>query len=260
MSTYRSGEPPTTLPRAVVRRPEAQGGIRWLARFFIIPHVLVGLGMLVALLLSVMTVALGAETQGEVVSSELKTTHRKSGIGYEWDVVYRFQDDGTERQGERSVSVGTVAPGPDPRFAPGRPVRVWRVSGLPLLGSELLLADESRWRSALPVALSALLWNGILLAITYQLWFVPFRAWRLCRWGAVFPGRITAKRTRASRNIRYIVDFEMQHGPHTRKASMTVSSAALWNAVSEGQAVQVLCDASGRGGCVVYECADHAWA
>jgi hypothetical protein len=235
-----------------------------LIRLFIVPHTLVGLGFLAAALLVLVATALGHEETGHIEeASPVASRHTKSGTVYQQTVHYTYGHGAHQRQGVRNVTLEATEapPGTDPRFVPGAPVRIWQPGPGDFQEAEMLIEGEGPWKNLLFVMPFAAFWCTIVGVFVYRLWIVPWLVWQTCLRGRALPGRVTARRPPEGRGAQHQVDVEFVDDETTRKETATASTEALWNQVTEGQAVTVLCLPGSPlpllRPCVVYECADY---
>jgi hypothetical protein len=257
MSVYRSPDPPPTLPRPLVRRPQAAGAIRWLARLFILPHVLVGLSFLATIVIAVSNPLFGTDTDAHI--TEERVSRIKS--GYSYQVTYAYVHGGRQILGYRSFSLGgRSSPSDEERLSPGKIVPVRHIGVGALRHEELLLPGESAWKGVAPVLFMAAFWNGIVGVFVYTLWYLPWRNRNLLRWGTAVPGQITRLHTKTGKSTSYHADYTFtMPGGTVHEATMTVSTKELWETLAEGQPVTVLRSPGGPKPSVIHEASDYTW-
>jgi len=257
MHPYRAPEPPSSLPRAIVRRPGAVGAARWVPRIFILPHTTVGLSLLVALLYGLASPLAGHEVPGVVTSSR---SVRGKGNNYSCHIEYSYQIGGETLADSGSVPMGVLSSPPAACRRAGEELRVWQVALGPLRSSHPY-AGESPWAPLLPMAFFCTFWNAIVSIFLFNFWVKPLRNRWLVRNGAVAPGRVLSRRSVQGKGARFIVEYEFTaEAGVVRRGEMDVSTEALWNTVSDGQPVTVLYSPDNHKFSLIYECCDHAWA
>jgi hypothetical protein len=258
MSVYRSPDPPPTLPRPLARRPQAVGAIRWLPRLFILPHVLVGLGLLGAVVIAVANPLFG--TDADALITEERVSRTKG--GYSYQVTYVYDHGGERITGHRSFSLGgRSSPSAEEHLPPGKIIPVRHIGTGALRHDVLLLPGEDAWKSVPPGLFMAAFWNGIVGIFVYTLWYIPWRTRNLLRWGTAVPGQITRLHTKTGKNTSYHADYAFtMPGGTAHEATMMVSTRELWETLAEGQPVTVLRSPGGPKPSVIYEASDESWA
>jgi len=240
-------------PRAIRRKSGAFGGCGLVfGRLFILPHMIIGLGLLFTVPLTIAEMFFGQVTQGQIIkkwtTSGKKTNYH---IKYEYDV------NGVHRSGERSCSQSEYDAIADPSRT--QPPPSIEIRGLNIAGRyfhEAMLPDESRWGKIGFFMFFALFWNGVLSVFVYILWIAPWREKRLYRWGTPVPGRIYGKHTRSGKSTSYYLDYEfIQPQLGMLRKRQSVPSERYYKA-HEGQLVTVLCYPHKTRTTVIYEYGD----
>ncbi len=242
-------------PRPVRRREGTLGCGIVFGRLFILPHVIVGLFLLLVMFpATIAAVFFGEVHDGRVVKT-WTTTGKKGSVTYR--MKYSYDAGGQERTGDRTVSKTEYQQLSG--WSEGQwsgPLKVHTTSVMGHYFDQVVLPDESPWE---PVGLSlvmALLWNGIVFIFVYLLWIAPWREKRLYRWGTPVPGRIFGKHTTRGKTTSYYLDYEfVQPGFGLRKKKQGVTSERYY-AAREGEMVTVLCYPNRKGPTVVYEYGD----
>ncbi|RYE93648.1 MAG: hypothetical protein EOO75_03880, partial [Myxococcales bacterium] len=189
MAIYRDPLAPMAGPRALVRRPEAPGLLRWVPRVFIVPHFLAGVGLLAGSLTILATSLVGTPATGRVIAERVTIGSKKGGNAYVVDYVYPTPDG--EALGSRGTSLGAAtAPASGVRKAVGESIAVRHLG-------------VGKVRHSLPAGASVgdgaamlgfgLLWNGLMAVFLWALWVRPLRQRWLYRHGVAVPGTITFK-------------------------------------------------------------------
>ena len=165
----------------------------WVGRIFILPHTLVGLGMIVLWLRALLWLVAGHNVQG-AVSHAWEETHKvKGGNSTTWYITYTY-DDGqgicTEKTDVSSDYAHRL-----PGSLVGQPGKtmIERSESYPLTVRILPLWRFTMVAPILSVGsylgqpgvllLFAAFWNGIVSVFLYHLWVYPYRQRRLAVWG-----------------------------------------------------------------------------
>jgi hypothetical protein len=216
-------------PRTVVR---AQNAGVWAPRLISLPHVVVGIGLVVHLVVLMLWALFGVEVSGEVSA---KSTSRSKGRTY-YHVTYVFSAGGQSHEGNEQISAAQYR-----KLERGDDLAVRYFELGPLNHSGL--SGESLIATVLPIALFGLIWNVIVAVVIYQLWFLPELELWLCRKGAVTAGVVVAKsetrgrRGAVTRRVRYA--YRDSQGTR-REGQVIVRAAALWQEASVERPLTVL--------------------
>jgi len=237
-------------PRRVRRRSGTWGELLFV-RLFTLPHILVGLGLLLSVPLTFATVYLGQVHQGRIVSKW--TTTGKNRIYYQ--VKYEYEVGGAIHSDERACS--------EPQFnqmgnfSTTEPVQPIEVRTLKFLGSEsheAYLPGESHFGPVWNIALPALLWNAFMCIFFWFFYITPWRMKRLVRWGEPVTGRIYQKRIGG--RGRYFLKCAFIHpGIGSRQVEVEVQGL-MYNRATEYEAVTMLCYPNRKRPVTVYEYGD----
>ena len=242
-------------PRPVRRRAGSMGCGIVLGRLFILPHLGVGLFLLLFMLpATIAAVFFGEDHDGQVIRT-WTTRGSKGSITYH--IKYAYQAGGQERTGDRTVSKkqDQQLAGWSKGSSAGA-IKVKTVRALGYYYDKAILPGESGWGAVGEAVLFAGFWNGMAFVFVYMLWIMPWRAKRLCRYGVAMPGRIHGMHTTRGKTTTYYIDYEFVHPPFgLRKKSQSVGSER-YNAAHQGQMVTVLCYPGKKGPTVVYEYGD----
>jgi hypothetical protein len=239
-------------PRPIKRRRGSSGGcVMVFGRLFILPHTIIGIGMLFMVPLTMAEVLFGDVHQGRIVKKWTTTGEDTSyHIGYEYDA------DGMHRKGDRTCSRSQYSAINDPaRNQTPQSVKIrslhlgrhWHVA---------LLPGESGWGKVVFYLIFGTFWNGIVAVFVYVLWIAPWREKQLYRRGTPVPGRIYAKRTESGEDTSYYLDYEFiqpQLGMQRKKQSVT---SDRFNQANEGQLVTILCYPNKTSPTAIYEYGD----
>jgi hypothetical protein len=175
-------------PPRVVRHRDGFGagcGL-WAIRLFILPHMIIGLGMLGTALTTtvqyVRVLVVGVECAGHVVQ---KTAEKGSKGHVYYSVDYAYPVNGVEHRGRVSVDQHVYE-----GLTEGDPVPVRTLESDPEKNPWPRIGSRSAPMEVLVAWGAALFWNGIM---SFGIWFLyvrPYRARRLIRYGEPTVGMI----------------------------------------------------------------------
>src|SRR6267142_479197 len=242
------------LPRPIRRRSGAlaSGCGLIFGRLFILPHMIVGVGMVFMVPLTIVKVFFGSVSDGRIVS---KWTTSDEGTYYH--IKYEYDAHGVHHGGERTCSGSEYDAIGDPRRAqPPPPIQIRSIFVLGRDFHEALLPGESGLRSIGFFLIFALFWNAVLSLFVYFLWIAPWRTRQLYRWGAPVPGRILSKRISSGEDTTYYLDYEFIQPKFGVLRKQQSVSSDRFNQANEGQLVTVLCHPRKKSPAVIYEYGD----
>jgi hypothetical protein len=154
----------------------------WGRRLFIIPHILIGLGVLLAAvwetILYLGVLLIGTEVEGRI----LQTSKVQTKNGFSCGVEYAYSVGGRQFIHKKSVTDATHV-----AVNAGDAVTIrtllWTSAGhWPRLPDHQPLTEAaSMWKVAL-------FWNGVLSIFLWKFYWMPLRQRRLVRWGALARG------------------------------------------------------------------------
>src|SRR5688572_30797451 len=261
----RQGElPPSDVPSEVPRRlrrrngPEATGCGLWFLRLFILPHTLIGLGLIGWVFVNFALLVAGTSTDAQVIA---KSTGRgKNEQTYVVEYVFgennRFHDKTSVNRavyqrialpdGKVQVEKDTSAP------PPTIPIRYLSAGDLHYSQSRL---GTGIWGVLGFSLVFATFWNAILSIFFYMAWIGPFVGNKLYRSGTVARGKITKKRVISGRprRVKLTYEFETDSG---QQVTSTMTAGQASRAESEayvGQVVTVLYSPDRPNKSVLYE-------
>ena len=239
-------------PRSIRRRSGVMSGCGLIfGRLFILPHMIVGIGMLIMAPLTIVKVYFGESTQGVIVKKWITT-----GEDTNYHVKYQYDADGVHHGGERTCSKSAYDAIGDPQESEA-PVEIRRINVFGVNMDEAILPGESRLGRISFYLLFGFVWNAILSVFVYVLWIHPWRTRQLYRWGKPVPGRICSKRISSGEDMSYYLGFEfIQPKFGMLRTELSVTSDRFMQA-REGQLVTVLCYLHKRWPAVVYEYGDY---
>jgi hypothetical protein len=244
---------PTPLPPAP-RKVKARPGhalAEGCARFMILPHFVVGIGVILALIFQLNWMAFGWYVPGEVTGSH-QTTSKKSTSYF---IDYRFSVQDQEHTGSQRVSLETMKGYGNIQGLPPeqKAVRVkyfgmgaWNQSGLP--------DHASGWAFIGFLTLFGAFWNAITWIFVYILWVKPIIIKRLYVHGESVSGKVLSKEIKKGKSASYEVKYEFVD-PVTGQqiTGQTTTTKADWDGVYPGMPVTVLCSSAKPKWNVAYE-------
>jgi len=221
-------------------------------RLFILPHMIIGVILLLAVPATIAAVFFGNVHQGRVVRT---WTARGSKGRTNYHLRYGYEAAGKERTGERTVSqwqYGKLTGSSTRAVIP--PIQVWTANLGGYYFDQVVLSDESPWESVGLAVVFALFWNGLLSIFVYLLWIAPWQEKQLYRWGTPVPGRIFGKHTRSGKRISYYLEYEFIHPQlGMLQKQQTVQGQQYYHVAHHGQMVTVLCYPHKKRPTVLYE-------
>jgi hypothetical protein len=218
----RSGFKPTSpppAPRGVRRRAGAAVGV-WAIRLFILPHVCVGVFLILAMVFMPVWALAGKESTAAVTRawttrSKNSTTYRiayvdpTDGRTTRDDSVSRKEFDRLSRLLPTRGTAETQAVEADPNDAPAATTTVRSLGVGAYTYRGVVEPGASGWGTVGFVWLFGLFWNGIVSVFFFAVYVGPFRDKRLHRHGESTLGRITGKTTRrgSKGGTRYVLKY-----------------------------------------------------
>ena len=249
----RALPPPAKLLPPPPRRVHGRlGGSLWFTRIFIMPHVLIGIGVAGYLAFLLLWRLFGVDYPATVVDAKVS---RSSKHGDRYILHYRFEAGGEIRLG--SDSVGWPVYQNYQNTSPGQtnpPVMVHYL-GLGPLHHATLREAGSPWAEIGFLSLWALFWNGVLSIFVYQIWVKPLRVRRLYQFGNSTSGKLLHKRMRTGKSSTYYVSYRFNDpfSSQIYESEIQVWKADDWQQAVEGQPVTVLFAQNNPKRSTVYE-------
>lgn len=235
-------------PRTV--RGKLGSGI-WFGRIFIIPHTLIGIGILIYWIFTALWVFFGSDISGSVIKAEIRYSSKH---GDKYELTYQFIAGGKMKYRTDSVSYAFyqryLSRDKDEDF----PVTVHYLSIGPLEKSAMR-EGGSLWSGYLGLTVILLFWNVVVSIITYQLWVKPLQSRFLYINGQATNGTVISKRSYKGKSTAYYVTYSFQD-PYSGKEferEMAVWRSADWQRAVQGQSVTVLFSRNNPKRSTVYE-------
>jgi hypothetical protein len=215
------------------------GGSLWFTRIFIMPHMLVGLGVAGYLVFLLLWRLFGVDYPATVVDAKISHSSKH---GDRYILHYRFEAGGETRLG--SDTVGWPVYQTYQNTSPGQtnpPVMVHYL-GLGPLHHAALREAGSPWAEIGFLSLWAVFWNGVLSIFVYQIWVKPLRVRRLYQCGDFTAGKLLHKRVRTGKSSTYYVSYRFNDpfSGQVYESEIQVWKADDWQQAVEGQPVTVL--------------------
>ena len=248
-----------SIPPALQRRPRkvkrrrGTGCAVIFPRLFILPHIIIGIGLLTLVPVTLASVFFGQLHQGRVINKS--TSSGKKGTYYQ--IRYEYEAGGRKRADERPCSRAQYDQMGDVSAAQAsQPIEVRTLNLLGHEYKETFLPGESHWAPIRWIAWPALLWNAFLSVFLWILYVDPWRKKRLVRYGQPVVGRVFRKHVQHSRSETYYLDCAFDHpGIGPRQVEISVQPH-LYNLALEGEAVTMLCYPGHKRPVTVYEYGD----
>ncbi len=244
---------PTRLPEPP-RSVRGGGGCGlWFLRLFILPHTLVGIGVIGLALASAILALFGTDTTATVTKAYTSTSSKGS-VSYHLEYVY--QAGGRDHTKSQSVSRATYDAIRPPGELEGTPssIRV-RYLRLGSWSDQVLLENGGAWRRMGGLLFFALFWNGILSVFLYLAWVKPIRQRLLVKYGDVTAGTILSSRKRQGKSISYYVTFRFRN-PETGadlEREVDIQGEAHYQSAVEGRKVTVIYSPRNPKRALIYE-------
>lgn len=231
------------VPRTVRRKGKRIGGGIWAGRIIILPHTLIGIGLIGFVFIVLAWIIAGTDTLGMVIkkfqeSDEGKPVYK---VRYTFTAGDKTREDTTTLERAQWQALTESSLEADARSS----VHVRYVRIGPWVYSNALGKDESVWGALGFAVLFAGFWNGIVFLFVYILWIAPYRGRRLYKWGQAVPGVIVGISNSRPRKVQY----EFESAGQSHRGSMHVSDAN----VSVNEAVTVLHKPGNPRKSVIYE-------
>jgi hypothetical protein len=226
------------------------GGALWFPRIFILPHTLIGIGVVLYLIFVLLWALLGADIPGTVIGSYISHSSKHGDSYY---LKYRYQAGGETKRDSDSVSLDMYE-----RYQSGNGVNVpvtVHYFGIGSLHRAGLREGGSLWKRFGGLVFWAAFWNSIMFAFIYQFWVKPLRVRWLYRHGDTVPGTLTKKRVRTGKSTSYYVSyaFNPPFSGERIESEIEVWKRGNWDQAVEGQPVTVLYSGANPKRSTVYE-------
>jgi hypothetical protein len=248
-------------PRRLLRRPDVGSGQavgRWIIRLFILPHCIVGIGLICVTLLLPVILIFGDDVPGVVTS--LNTSRGKRGA-LNYHVHYSYAVGGANYSDSDSVKSDEYN-----STRVGQPCTVRVLASLPWALPQRQ-SSKNPWLMLPLFLVAALFWNAILCVFLWVAWIGPWQIRRLLKYGVPVAGQVKSKtQTRGSKGsmiyqIEYVYQPTVDDQPgdasnQLLNKKMTISAKDFISAQQE-QVVTVLFDPKKPKRSIVYDFADY---
>lgn len=226
---------PGPPPRQLRTRSKTGSILLICVRLFVLPHVIVGIGMALVMLSKLLLVLIGTATLGTV---ESRTFSKERKGRYSYHVHYSFRTDNSIHRGKTQIDCDSYDVLPERAS-----VQVLYLGLAPEYISDILQPGKSLPPTTWKAILFAGFWNALLFPFVYLLYIMPWRRKRLVKTGAAGTGKVVARRIdRAPKGSpQYVVEYEyLALGQSYRGEEMTDES--LYNAFPDGRKLSVIYD------------------
>jgi hypothetical protein len=188
----------------------------WLIRLFIMPHMLIGIGIIGWFLICVCWLVAGRNVPGTITRAWEE--HGKKGTTT-YLVEYQYADGNTPQTGRTSVDAQMyqrvrplVGPSAGAERADETRIQVRVISVGNLRHAAVVNSAGSYAAEVLPPLLMGLFWNGVLSAFFYAVWMVPYQHKALAVYGRATLGEVTGITT--GKGAKAIYSFKTLTGEH----------------------------------------------
>jgi hypothetical protein len=186
--------PPT--PRKVRRKSWTGGCTLTFIRVFILPHTLIGMGMLLSIPVHLYVSNFGTPVTATIDQASSRPNSKGRMVS---EVAYHYVLDGHRYDEATSLDSKTLA-----RMHQGDHLE-GRASAF--MGKALFVGPEWQHMGALGLLGMALFWNGILSVFLYGVWYVPLRDRWIVRSGEPAIATITGRKEVRGKGTRYILSY-----------------------------------------------------
>jgi hypothetical protein len=234
------------------RRVHGRLGKLWFTRFFIMPHMLVGIGAAGYLLFLLVWNFFGTDFPGTVVNSSVSHSSKN---GDHYTLKYRFEAGGETKFDSDTVGWSVYQIYQHQTLGQTNPPVTVHYLGLGPLHHSALREGGSLWSQIGSLTLWAGFWNGVLSIFVYQIWIKPLRARQLYKYGNSTSGKLLSRRVRTGKSSSYYVSYRFNDplSGQVYESEIQVWNTEDWQQAVEGQAVTVLFAQNNPKRSTVYE-------
>lgn len=221
-------------PRKIVPRPNYKKST-WVEWFIIMPHTLVGVGLLLVFLAKLAMGTIGTKVDAEMVS---KYFNRSSKGGMTYYVKYQFPVDGEMIEGRSRISHQLYQAMPEQERVP-----VAYLNFAPGVFSDFIEPGKTFPDNTWMLLFFSAFWNAMLFVLLHYLVFRPQRSKHLVIHGAETEGVVTdikltnRRQSPSAAEISY--QYEVNGQPHTGKESVPMD---VHDATQVGDELKVVFD------------------
>lgn len=238
------------IPAALLSRPRRIRAKRlgmglWFIRLFILPHTIVGLGALGAVVGFPIWYAFGTIHVAQVTATRTYSSHGKNGTTHHFEVTYTYNLEGHPRIGTADVdeqAFNEINGGRQPMIEkPKYGTVTMRGLGIPPLYYDApVRSSGSFWPTWGFLVLWASFWNGVLSVFWWMLWIRPWQVRRLYRNGRVGFGVVRDKREKSGKSTTYYIKYEFRTEDGLHDVRENTVEAAEYHRATIGENVVVL--------------------
>jgi hypothetical protein len=224
-----------------------------------LPHTLVGIGMLVFFIYSlaafIAICSVGERFPGEITS--LSTTRGNKG-GTTYHVNYRYEVDGTRYSESESVSADIYH-----RLKERQKIEVDALRSWPTWCPQPVIEGHSSAWGVLVLAFFATFWNAIVGVFLWALFVQPLRLKKLVQTGWPAVGTIISTEMRSGKSTTYLARYRFQAAPTNPEHKLLgvygecMVPKEMYASIKNGEQVTVLYDPNRPKSNLVYEYADY---
>ncbi|HEY3329941.1 MAG TPA: DUF3592 domain-containing protein [Capsulimonadaceae bacterium] len=241
-------------PRKIRKRPghtNAMGCVQ----VFIIPHMLIAVGLIGYFLMVLAILLLGTQSTGHVVATRTYWPSGKSPHQV-YEATVRYMVDGREYENAEKVPASVY-----PTLVEGTRVKVQYLAAAPDLHPILIEPQYEAYKQEGGLVVFALIWCSVMGVIGWSIYVLPVLYKRLIISGKPVIGIVTDKRAIQGKGTTYSVKYEFgtertSYQSDSQIASKMVVNANDYYATRIGESVTVLYDERRPKINLIYRCAD----
>ena len=241
-------------PRAI-RRRAGHGSLIGCVHVFILPHTLVGIGILLAALYTTLVLLFGTTVSGRVTDHYIVYSRKSNTPSYHVKYIYRFGN-------QEYIGSGVINANEYENASPEAPIDVKLLPLAPNLGQQIYTSSGTTLGQAGFFWVFAIFWNGLLSVFWWALLIKPLRDRSLIISGQFSIGEITDKKVIQGKSTTYSVAYRFQPDPIGLRESLPITGKMTvrsrdWDTVREGSQVTVLYDPKRPKNSIAYQFADY---
>jgi hypothetical protein len=214
-------------PRHIRRNLSAGCGI-WFLRLFLLPHTLIGIGILLAGPARLSVYYFGAPVTAVVDRTEARRSSKHPNTFYHY-AYFHYTIEGVRVDSQETST-------PQRKSGATFEGKAVRIAGL----NEFIPVPSSIWRESLTLMGIAIFWNGILSLFLFGAWVLPLRERWLARHGEAASGNVTHYEFNRSKGKAYWLHYAFQLPDQTRYSDKAPVTAAQRDALPPGSPLTIL--------------------